>query len=361
MFKKLLSLILTLVIATAFAGFNAAAAKADGSDLYAFRWKDKWGYMDKTGKVVIQPQFAEARQFSEGRAVVGKPKHFETHDLMKYGYIDVTGKLAIPYAYHHAGDYENGVATAVKWDPDFDRGYEVEDGLNTNYYLRPDGTCILTTHSDIAYDFSDGRVVVFNWDYEDCFDILDENGKSYLKYDESIGWVYGFSEGLAAFQKDEKLGYLDVNGKMVIKNIYEAAGYFSEGLALFSNDPGEKKKYGFIDKTGAVKIPPQFEEARAFSHGLAAVMQNGKWGFIDKTGTLVIPCEFDNARSFSGGYAAVQQGNKRGFIDKTGNIVLPPKYKNVRDVRSGLVMVTDSKENYMYYVDLQGNIVSAKM
>ncbi|MBP5241278.1 MAG: WG repeat-containing protein, partial [Bacteroidales bacterium] len=46
-----------------------------------------WGFMDKTGNVVIEPQFTEAGDFSEGLAKVSVD--------WKWGYIDQTGKFVI--------------------------------------------------------------------------------------------------------------------------------------------------------------------------------------------------------------------------------------------------------------------------
>ena len=48
----------------------------------------KWGYIDKTGKYVVNPQFDEVWSFSEGLAgvIIGDWK------TSKWGYIDKTGK-----------------------------------------------------------------------------------------------------------------------------------------------------------------------------------------------------------------------------------------------------------------------------
>src|SRR5713226_3958318 len=59
---------------------------------------DKWGYKDKTGTIVIQPQFphlAYFERFSEGLAD-GKIGD-------KYGYIDKTAKIIIPAQFTFAG------------------------------------------------------------------------------------------------------------------------------------------------------------------------------------------------------------------------------------------------------------------
>ena len=60
----------------------------------------------------------------------------------------------------------------------------------------------------------------------------------------------------------------------------------------------QNNKYGYIDKTGKIVIQPQFDEANAFYEGLASVEKNKKWGYIDKTGKIVIQPQFDLAGNF---------------------------------------------------------------
>ena len=64
-------------------------------------------------------------------------------------------------------------------------------------------------------------------------------------------------------------------------------------------------KRGYIDSTGKIVIQPQFEGASNFSEGLDVVATGNKEGFIDETGKLVIEPRFDTAREFSEGLAAV--------------------------------------------------------
>jgi hypothetical protein len=53
------------------------------------RGDDRWGYIDRTGTLRIDPVFDEARPFHEGRAVVGIRT---AGGKMAYGYIDDSGK-----------------------------------------------------------------------------------------------------------------------------------------------------------------------------------------------------------------------------------------------------------------------------
>ena len=85
------------------------ATKASG--LYPVCIDDKWGYIDSTGSVRVEPRFDSAYGFFEGLAVVG----FTENDYMKFGYIDRTGALVIPIRYWQAGDFSGGIAQVVEW------------------------------------------------------------------------------------------------------------------------------------------------------------------------------------------------------------------------------------------------------
>src|SRR5829696_9264172 len=59
------------------------------------------------------------------------------------------------------------------------------------------------------------------------------------------------------------------------------------------------QKFGFINRTGKVIVPPQFDNAGIFQDGLAPVAIGKQWGYADKNGRLVINPQFDMADPFS--------------------------------------------------------------
>ena len=85
---------------------NCSFFDSDKIDLLPFLQKEKWGYIDLQGKIVINPQFTTANYFNEGLALVS------TGD--KYGYIDKTGKYVINPSFIKATDFSEGVAFVVK-------------------------------------------------------------------------------------------------------------------------------------------------------------------------------------------------------------------------------------------------------
>ena len=64
---------------------------------------------------------------------------------------------------------------------------------------------------------------------------------------------------------------------------WDDAGNFCSGLAKVKLD----NKWGFIDKTGSIVIRCGWDQVHDFREELARVSRYGKWGFIDKTGHVV--------------------------------------------------------------------------
>ena len=281
--------------------------------LLPVRQNGKWGYIDRTGKIVIKPQFLSAEEFSEGLAAVT----VRTKQGLVYGYIGLTGKFVISPRFENPGYFREGMA-------------QMRVGDRTGYINKA------------------GKVVVKPIYGFDCGD---------------------FHEGLARVQIglgiSGKVAYIDSTGKMIIPTQFEAGTDFAEGLAAVQ----VKKKWGFIDRTGKMVIQPQFDNAFGFSEGLSPVstgeryyvsaktgktdkdiiVQNAKWGFIDKSGAMVIQPTYDMVLPFSDGMAAVMIGEmirgKWGYIDKTGKAVIEPGYSMATEFSDGLAAVLVGRYN----------------
>ncbi|MBV5313135.1 MAG: WG repeat-containing protein [Prolixibacteraceae bacterium] len=87
-------------------------------------------------------------------------------------------------------------------------------------------------------------------------------------------------------------------------------------------------KYGYKDEKGKVIIEPKYELAYSLNEGMAAFRLNRKYGYVNSKGQEVIAAKYDHTWKFIGGYAVVQLGDKYGFIDQTGKEVIPLIYEN---------------------------------
>jgi len=215
---------------------------------------------------------------------------------------------------------------------------------------------VIDPHFAFVRDFSEGLAAVT---FEDRLGYIDRNGKFVIPplieidplslYREG---TYQFVEGLARMMVDYRWGYIDPEGKYVIPPQFDGAYNFANGLARVEMD----NQYGYINKRGKFAIAPQYESAaRYFSEDLAAVEINHKYGFIDRQGKEVIPPQFDSADSFHEGLARITLKDKYGFINKAGEIVIPANFDVAHSFSQGLARVRiDGKYGY---IDATGKVV----
>lgn len=151
----------------------------------------------------------------------------------------------------------------------------------------------------------------------------------------------------------EKWGFIDTSGAVVVNAQFDAVGDFSEGLAAVAFDTDKTRHdcigcnldehWGFIDKTGKTVVQPQYSAVSSFSEGLAAVRNEaGEWGYVDTKGQPVIPFTFQTAGQFSDGLAPAGVNQKIGYIDRTGNFVIPPQFYIAGSFSEGLAAVSQA-------------------
>lgn len=347
--KKILFLLICL---TLLAVSYSCGKQANPGPLFPIVQNDKWGYIDKTGKIAIKPQFDYVQGFREGLAKV-RIGDFVTG---KSGYIDKTGKIVIEPRFANASSFSEGLAFVGTRDKDtFDYGYIDKAG---RIVIKLQG------FGDGIADFSGGLIPVY---VDGKRGYMNKKGEIVIK--PQFRRSDDFSEGLAKVKIGDKYGYIDKTGDVIIEPQFVLADRFSEGLArvnigaVWGGNPNTIAtidgisihvdtpitrtcgKWGYIDMKGKMVIEPQFDGVNDFSEGLARVNIGGKWngyylvggkyGYIDQTGKLVIQPQFDWADNFSNGLACINigcepsdghsfVGGKTGYIDKTGKYVWKP-------------------------------------
>ena len=134
--------------------------------------------------------------------------------------------------------------------------------------------------------------------------VIDEDGWAYIDMSGTIilrPFIYDngpdyFSEGFARFVKNDKIGFFDETGKIIIEAKYDFANPFSNGMAVVCN--GCQKEYmgehytmvgglwGYINTEGEEVVDLQYEAVEEFEDGKAKV-KLGKWFTIDKNGKTI--------------------------------------------------------------------------
>jgi hypothetical protein len=173
----------------------------------------KYGFVDFHGKWVISPKYEQADKFSEGLAPVRMNG--------KFGYIDKNEETAIDFSYDEATPFYNGVAI-----------------------VRVGKLCGLIDKN--------GDYIV-----EPQFEIIDR---------------FGHEEGIIGVVKENKIGFIDLRGNIIVdfKYFYDSKSrrifsFFRDGRAIVFLDEHKTRRV-VIDENGdtVFEIP---EEINLFSPG----------------------------------------------------------------------------------------------
>jgi hypothetical protein len=278
-----------------------------------------YGFIDKSGSVVIAPHFLNVSNFSEGLAWVAVGANSYSTDR-KFGFIDTSGHVTLTpqikvfSLINLPGPFSEGLAR-------FDQFSWVEgkeDSATTKSgYINRFGQIVIQPKFDAYCPFSGGRASV---SFQGAHEVIDPLGATVIgPFAEGLGC---FSEGLLAINTNSGWGYIDRDGKVAIpaNPSYRYATEFSEGLA--SVTIGDESTY--INEAGETVIPPfACKLAGPFKGGLARVqVEPNTWGYIDKTGKWTITARYTYAENFSEGLALVEVQGDQMFVGQNGKILL---------------------------------------
>jgi hypothetical protein len=157
-----------------------------------------------------------------------------------------------------------------------------------------------------------------------------------------------YSEELAPIKLATGIEWLDKTGKIAFEKPFRNVATFSDGKAAFSVGKSDSdERWGYINTKGDIVVKPIYTTANKFSEGAAAVRlapdtkygkNAGRWCYIDDTGKQIIDQTFDKAEPFTEGLASVTLNGRMGCITRSGHFVVPPMYDVVYAANEGLIV-----------------------
>jgi hypothetical protein len=182
-----------------------------------------------------------------------------------------------------------------------------------------------------------------------CFHIFQGIAQNWEK---NYDYVDNCTCGLSRVKKNDKVGYVNKDGQLIVKLQYDEGLTFNEGYTAVRLG----NRWQFIDSTGKPITELLFEDALGFSDGMAPVAKNGLYGFINTKGELIIPCTFSNAHGFSEGLApAANSKGYWGYVDKKGNWFISAVYDYSDSFVGGEARVI--KNSKVFYIDRNNKVL----
>lgn len=300
----------------------------------------KWGFIDKTGKTVIEMKYDTVDEALLGTdkdtwiTIVGNIAGQDEWGIYNYGLIDKTGKVLLPLEYSYVRN--------IAGEADL-----LEISKGTDYDNRKCGVADFTGKVVIpmAYDgistldYNDNsllRAYVRDEDYNSTYTLFDAAGKKLIDGYSSIEKLTDtlVKVTTAGDWSERKQGVFDLTGKVVLPAVYESIYPSGDGKFL-QVEQGDypNRTYSVLDLTGK-EIISTSSDTLTISGGVIAVYNDAakSYDVFDAAGSKLFTLDnvqspYNLGRFSEDGLAPyAPDGDKCGFIDKTGTLVIPAEY-----------------------------------
>lgn len=293
------------------------------------------GAVNRDGSIAVPPKFDFVDDFHEGRAVV--------RQAGLYGYVDLRGHVVVEPKYALAGRYRLGLAEVdiggksalidldgkevlaprfVGAIPFTRTVFWVNDGERDLGRLRPGREEL----AGVSFRPTGNRLrAKANWG------LIDING-TWIREPEFTD-IAGFdaeNPELMWAMASSKYGLIRPDGTWALEPVYTIRHQLSDGLAAVWQD----NKVGFVDRTGRMVIPPKFGPLGTgdFREGMPAPAElGGRVGLIDRSGNWVLEPTYGSIFPYSAeggsnpdlfrGFVA-RRGAIEDILDRTGKVLI---------------------------------------
>jgi len=262
--------------------------------LAAVKENNKWGFINKKGNYVISNIYdPETADFFSERDVFFSKGYARVVLDNKAIFIDKKGVKIKDCPYDRIEPFYSGLAAVrlnSKW------GF-IDSNLIKTIPCIYDGTlmfpvCCIRDYGNVAPKFNNDTLCVVAGEYQSYYTIINKNGQQIISWSTCIIGIPNNEEYLSRICINNKFGFINRYGIIIIPAIYDDVSWDSEfrDVCLFTDKLMAVKyrsKYGYINLSGEEIIPFIYDKAEYFSDGKAKVILNGIEFYIDEKGNRI--------------------------------------------------------------------------
>lgn len=342
--KKVIAVIVVILVIAMFVVViktllqKSKEVKVTNDNYFTAYVDSKYGVIDKDGKTVIEPSYAEYIVIPNSK----KDIFICTYDVN-----------------YSTGEYKTKALNSK--DEEIFTEYEQIEALE-NY----DKNQIVYYENNAIKVRKNGKYGIINIDKKEILP---------CEYDD-IKTLKGLENSILVY-KDGKVGLVDSKGNKIIDTNYTNILSVSEDYKLGYITIDTNGKYGVVDCNNTKVLDNKYEDIKQLNgNGNYVVKENGKYKLIKKDGTTILENKFDNVENIKNDKLIIKIGNKYGVINTSGETVLDTNYDEVKfsftdtyiikqNGTYGIInkdkkMVVESKYTSMNYIDEAGFIEASE-
>lgn len=314
-------------------GYNLFSKCIDKIDIFG-KLSNKQVLCNDKGEIRSKKEYDELKNESCKRIIVIKNN--------KYGVIDRIGNTIVKPIYLSISNYDNGIAILKDYD-----GYSL---ININ------GHVITKEKYDLMVKINDYYMVAKNNKYG----YINNSGEIIIPliYD----YIGEYSTNLIPIKNNNKYGFINAYNKLIINTIYDnICKVGNEYIGLIKKDNGVEKEQIINKEENIVSDLPEdtyiFNSSDNLLIANKLINENTLTGCIDLSGNTIIPFIYDNIRPFKQNIAIAKLNNKYGVIDKNNNIIVDFKYDEISNFYNGHAITKNNNLDKYGLIDSKGNTI----
>jgi hypothetical protein len=259
-----------------------------------------WGVIKPDGTWLIEPKFETLGRFHNGLAPARVSGQF--------GFVDRTGALVIP--------------------PKFDRtGYFERDGLalaaigKMSGLIDRSGAWAVEPRYDVILHYPDRPILWARIGGK--FGAIDRSGKLVVspRFSQAgslcdDGWAIGFDDRKQRAVPSEGMPLALSDGELFGSNCKDPLQIERDG------------KFGLVDRALRPLTEVKFDRIDGFWNGAAIAKADGKVGYLNPDGSWLVEPRFDDAANFVGDYAVAGINGRFGCIGRNGAWAVEPQFQD---------------------------------
>jgi hypothetical protein len=232
-----------------------------------FKFNGKYGYLNKTGSLLVAPKFDQAGNFFFDRAIVKLAN--------KYQLINAQGKFLSANTYDLV-------------ERDSTKKYFVATLAGKKQILDLGGKMVLNELQDVKFHDSETSIRFSKLGKYGVYDL--QAGKIFINPEYDEVQFFRFDQFLV--KKEGNWGLVDKTGTLKIPVQYESIDYYMvEGKAQYVVAKGEKK--GLLNDQNGQIFPLEYELIAPATNKNYVLKKEGKYGVLSIKGEELVPFKYD--------------------------------------------------------------------
>ena len=340
--------------------FLSVITTAFTQPFFPIKVQQKWGLMDKDGKLVVQPQYDAIGDFYKyGYAVVQQNGNV--------GVMNSTGQLIIPVRFQDLQILDSTIFAVVEnksWKIINEKGTVILDDNYEKVKIWQKSYIAFSKKGKWGIVHLSGKIIsppiydniqpyqtsFFLTETNDKNGLIRTNGKIVLSPVASEIVIH--SDSLFLYKKDQSWGAVGHNGNGLLKNQWAS---FQKVGSHFLKLKLEGRNYLYAIHTQKIISKKKYDEFIPFSADKVLFRNQEKIGLMDENGFEILAGIYNEIQSYSDGFYRVKKGNYWGVIDDKSKIIIPFEYDYIAPLQTQVCVVR--KGNSYGIANFKGELV----